>query len=347
MLDRIIREDRLELESFGTNLMIRFRNYIPNKYKSDYNPNIAYKVSMDVYRKKDERYGPYGDDDNLGYYVAEIDRDNNIHGDIAQVGSFTSDNEEEKQMMKGLGKFVLCTLTRYIVDTYGVELDKMFYGSASGGTPYFNEPFDEPIYQIYHPKMCKLSNSNFINIVRPHTTKSGRIIPPLLTDSQLLDVVTQIVPDINLEEGIELLRKNIEILLKEGDMLDFIKKCIEVVFPLTWNDIQSKLRDDRNRMNIISMMRHEGIPEEKYESSYYENIMCEIISTHGLMNYYETQIGFKAIDRREGRFIKMAVKVGERLEKCGKTEEMFKSRISKEDVQEILDSQESEYYDGY
>ena len=232
-------EENYDSEFSRHKIFIVFKHYYPDKYSYDYGLYdyvIIRKVEMSVYLKRDDE--KYDDDNKIGFYIAHIDNYHNIHGNIAEVKAFTSQNREERNAMKGLGKFMLCTLTRYIVDVYDIDTNKVFYGEAVGGVPYFTEP----IYRIYHPRMCELSRSTFNEIIYTTITESGRQIPPLLSEEELKFIVKNMLlllpwdrqeelgPFIITDEDTEL-RKIVEILLSyPHKRLEFIKNVYFISF---------------------------------------------------------------------------------------------------------------------
>jgi uncharacterized protein Veg len=357
MSHKLVKEDSYNREFSKYNIFIVFKHYNLDKYSYDYeydkHSNIIRRVMMEVYFKRDD--GKYDEGNRLGFYIADIDRYGNIHGNIAEVKSFISKNKEEKEAMKGLGKFMLCTLTRYIVDVYGINTDNLFYGEAVGGTPHFVEN----LYKIYHPLMCQVSDSKFNEIINTTVSKSGRIIPPLLSDEELKLVTEnmllispapvwnreeQLGPSIDIEENVDI-RKAVEILLLFPEKrLEFIKNCIRKIFPSTWEDITQNLNEQVTYRQIISNMRGVGIPESDFEISYYENIMCEILATHRLMNYYQNEFGFVINDKTNGRAIKMSANIGVRLEKCKKPGKEFYMSL---EIIEDNDSEDERYRDLY
>lgn len=362
MPDKLIIEDRYTNEFGGKNIIIIFKHYIPDKYEYFYDSNIKRKVMMEVYFRRDDEQ--YDEKDRIGYHIANIDQDDNIHGDIAEVKSFLSKNKEEKDAMKGLGKFMLCTLTRYIVDMYDVDTNKLYYGEAVGGVPHFVNY----LYKIYHPHMCEVSGSSFNEIIYPTVSKSGRVIPPLLSDEELKFVMQDMlllpqIPIWNREEelgpnidvfGMEnkydmydmrYLRKIAEDILLSDSLTQFIKNCIMKIFPSTWKDIQKNLTKQDTLKQILSNMEEANIPQEYFEISYYGNIMCEILATHRLMNYYENEMGFMITNKTDGRKIEMEANIGVRLDKCKRNEKEFYRELDlyPKEEEEEEDKEEDNY----
>ncbi len=265
----------------------------------DIEPKYIAGIKMDVYLNS------LTEKNNIGTHSVYIDNEFNLHGLVAIVKAFTSENKEEKDTMKGLGKFMLCTMTRYLVDTYNIDTSRVYYGLAGGGTPYF----DLPIHQVYHPKMCELTGVSVKELIYTTISSNGREIRPVLSEEELRKVVDEIDPYIDTETYDEL--KTIGEQMLESDKILFIKTCIKTIYPTTWKDIE------RNREKYAKELQDVSI------ESYYESIMCEIIATHRLFTFYENSLGFVGYNKKDGRLIRMKAVINDRLKKCNMAEKMF------------------------
>ena len=335
-----------------------YRNHRGQSYKHTLKLQVFFKIRQikEIQEFKDKNTK------QLGFHTASVDYSNNIYGHVAEVASFTSSNEQEKKAMKGLGKLMLCTMTRYLVDSYGIDLNHMYYAEAGAGTPYFSQ---HSVHKLYHPEMCALTNSNMNELISSTTTESGRRISPVLSDDELAQVLnaylflpstelwdreSQLGPVIDYNQieneyisDYESNRKLAEKILTEKhrdgnfkyDRGKFIRACIREIYPTTWKDIQQILQTPDYYGQILKMLKESG--REFNLDEYYESVICEIIATHRLLDYYQRELAFEPYNKNDGRLVRMRVYLSSRLEKCDMNEKMFPKKEEEEEKEDYME----------